>query len=262
MRSGLFLLALLACGLFAACSAAEGGVEIHPATPTTERRAPAGIDAADTSASGDAASVPTPASDRAEQIPDPLPCNDILVPVDKEHALAPDCAPPDLVALPAELTDGGTHLLRREAAEALARMLAAARAEGHRLYVVSAYRSYEQQVQTYQYWVSVLGEAEAQRTSARPGHSEHQLGTTVDLSSDAVGGQLVQEFGATPEGKWLEANAWRFGYALSYPDGQEAATGYAYEPWHWRYVGPEAAARWKQSGMTLRESLLQDWRPR
>ncbi|GBD22782.1 Putative carboxypeptidase YodJ [bacterium HR29] len=247
--------------LLAACSRAGGGVEVEPVGTSSPASGGTTL-TADASPSPTAGSGTLVPPSPTPPVPDPLPCGDILVPIDKEHALEPDCEPGDLVPLPAEATDGGSHLLRREAADALLRMLDAARAEGHDLYVVSAYRSYRQQEQTFQYWVSVLGETEARRTSAEPGHSEHQLGTTVDLSSATVGGQLVEEFGDTPEGRWLEQNAWRFGFALSYPRGAEGVTGYAYEPWHWRYIGPEVAARWRASGLTLREFLLREWQGR
>ncbi len=254
---GVGVLALVLAG----CSRAGGGVDVQAVATVLPTLRGASTPVPEVSASpspgATGAAIPSTAP-----IPDPLPCGDILVPIDKEHALDPDCEPGDLVPLPAEVTDGGSHLLRREAADALMRLLDAARADGHRLFVVSAYRSYQQQEQTFQYWVSVLGEAEARRTSAEPGHSEHQLGTTVDLSSATVGGQLSEEFGDTPEGRWLEENAWRFGFALSYPRGAEGVTGYAYEPWHWRYIGPEAAARWRASGLTLREFLLREWRGR
>lgn len=255
MRGARLLVLVVAVVSFGACSkAGGGGVTIQPVAEQTT--------AVIVSPTGDAPpenASPTPS---LRPIPNPLPCGDPLVPIDKVHALAPDCAPVDLVPLPSAYTDGGAHFLRREAAEALILMLDAARAEGYRLFVVSAYRSYEQQVETFRYWVSQLGEAEARRTSAEPGHSEHQLGTTVDLSSPSLGGELHERFGDTPEGRWLQANAWRYGFALSYPPDREAVTGYAYEPWHWRYLGPEVAARWLASGRTVREFLLELWQER
>ncbi len=176
--------------LLAACSRAGGGVEVEPVGTSSPASGGTTL-TADASPSPTAGSGTLVPPSPTPPVPDPLPCGDILVPIDKEHALEPDCEPGDLVPLPAEATDGGSHLLRREAADALLRMLDAARAEGHDLYVVSAYRSYRQQEQTFQYWVSVLGETEARRTSAEPGHSEHQLGTTVDLSSATVGPDLT-----------------------------------------------------------------------
>lgn len=185
-----------------------------------------------------------------------LPCGDILVPLDKERRLPADCSPPSLQQLPADLTYNGAQYLRPDAAAALLDMIAAARAEGLEIYVVSSYRSYQTQVGLYAYWVSVLGEQQAARVSARPGHSEHQLGTTVDLSTPAVGAEPSEEFGDTPEGRWVAENSWRWGFIISYPAGKEAITGYAYEPWHVRWVGAGVASAVHASGLTLREYLL------
>ena len=104
----------------------------------------------------------------------------------------------------------------------------------------------------------MTGEVVAERESARAGHSEHQLGQTVDVTSAAVGWQLSQDLGATPEGVWLHAHLAEFGFALSYPPGMEETTGYIYEPWHLRYVGTSCAAEWQASGLTLIEVLRGD----
>ncbi|MBT5773980.1 MAG: D-alanyl-D-alanine carboxypeptidase family protein [Dehalococcoidia bacterium] len=178
---------------------------------------------------------------------------------DKEQAL-PDGYEPEVVQLPlAYILAGYTEqYLIAEAAEALMAMLDAASAAGHEVVVRSSYRSYETQVATFAYWVSQVGEAEAERESARAGHSEHQLGQTVDVTSAAVGWQLSQALGDTPEGIWLHAHLAEFGFALSYPPGEEETTGYIYEPWHLRYVGTACAAEWEASGLTLIEVLRGD----
>ena len=95
-------------------------------------------------------------------------------------------------------------------------------------------------------------------SSARPGHSEHQLGTTLDFRS--YGGSApwnYADWGRTKAGTWLRNNAWKYGFVLSYPKGKTAQTCYAYEPWHYRYVGRAVAARIHASGLTEREYL---WR--
>jgi D-alanyl-D-alanine carboxypeptidase len=164
--------------------------------------------------------------------------------------------PPDLVAIgPGYIVPGFAGSLRAEANQALKQMLSAAYDAGNDIYARSAYRSYSEQASTFAYWVSVLGEAEARRVSAEPGHSEHQLGTTADLTDASVGYQLVESFAGTASGQWLTANAYRYGFALSYPAGAEAVTGYAYEPWHWRYIGVDAAAAWQASGLPLVQYL-------
>jgi D-alanyl-D-alanine carboxypeptidase len=131
-----------------------------------------------------------------------------------------------------------------------------ARAAGAPLQVVSAYRSYAQQAATFEYWVSVGGYQQALLTSARAGHSEHQLGTTLDVTS--LGGAApwtYADWGATPAGAWMAANAWRYGFVMSYEVGSTPVTCYSYEPWHYRYVGHATAAAVHASGMTLREAI-------
>ena len=176
--------------------------------------------------------------------------------VDKQHALPSGYAPPDLQTVPAGyVAPGYSATLRSAALAALVAMLDGADVAGYDIRVVSGYRSYQEQVTTYQYWVDTLGEEEANRVSARPGHSEHQLGTTVDLGSADFGWDLTEGFGATPSGQWLQQNAADYGFALSYPDGKEAITGYAYEPWHFRYIGVDAAQDLVASGLTLNQFL-------
>ena len=158
--------------------------------------------------------------------------------VDKKHALPEGYAPPDLVTL----TEGSYRVsrngltLRRVAAAALDEMAKAARAGGVVLVASSAYRSYEYQTQVYNRNVREMGQAAADRESARPGHSQHQTGLVVDF------GSIDDSFAATPAGRWMAANASRFGWSLSFPDGYEEVTGYRWESWHYRYVGKGLAA--------------------
>lgn len=267
-NNGLLLAALLvlaaACVflLFVVADALNGNGD-GEGTPATTTQLPAttatpvpATDTAEPSPSPTAPGNATPPPTTAARTPTPdntilLPCDhNILAPVDKQHRLPADCVPPDLVAA------GGGQLLRAEAARALLEMYDEAAKEGHSLFSVSGYRSYQTQLQIYQNSVAQNGQEYTDRFSARPGHSEHQLGTAMDVSSPAVGGELVQEFGDTPEGRWVAANAHRFGFVISYPAGKEAITGYAYEPWHLRYVGKDVAPRVLASGVTLREYLL------
>ena len=182
----------------------------------------------------------------------------LLSPVDKDHALPTGYVPPALAAIPgAYLAPGFPGELRQEAVNALILMLDDAGAAGHDIRARSAYRSYTTQEATFNYWISVLGYDEAIRVSAMPGHSEHQLGTTADLTSPDVGWDLLESFGSTPAGQWLAAHAHEYGFALSYPAGAETTTGYSYEPWHFRYIGEAEAQAWKTSGLTLNQYLLQ-----
>jgi D-alanyl-D-alanine carboxypeptidase len=158
--------------------------------------------------------------------------------VDKQHGLPHRYEPDDLV----ELTGGSYQvnrqglLLRAAAAEALENMAAAARADGVTLAVSSAYRSYDYQAEVYARNVRESGQETADRESARPGFSQHQTGLAVDF------GSIDDSFAQTPAGRWLLTKGLSFGWSLSFPDGYEAATGYRWESWHYRYVGPELAA--------------------
>jgi zinc D-Ala-D-Ala carboxypeptidase len=176
--------------------------------------------------------------------------------VDKQHPLPADYVPPDVVAVPgAYAAPGYSSMMNATALDALERMLDGATATGYDIRVVSGYRSYADQQYTYDYWVGQLGQAEADRVSAKPGYSEHQLGMTADLGSADFGWDLTDTFGATPDGQWLAGHAVEYGFVLSYPQGKEAATGYAYEPWHFRYIGTQSAAEYAASGLTLNQYL-------
>jgi len=177
--------------------------------------------------------------------------------VDPLYTVGSTYAPTDLSAV-TNAGIPGRGSVRRFVLADLRALDHAARAAGIRLRVVSAYRSYTTQKATFSYWVQQSGWATAVRYSARPGHSEHQLGTTVDLS--VVGGAdpwNYADFGATRAGAWLRANAWRYGFVMSYPKGMERYTGYGYEPWHFRYFGRALAAEQRGSGLVPRYWL---WR--
>ena len=162
--------------------------------------------------------------------------------------------PPDLVRV-VDLGVPGRGKVRQVMATDLQEMSAAAAAAGSPIGIQSAYRSYAEQEQVFAHWVSVHGYQGALKLSARPGHSEHQLGLGIDVRSDPPVDTLSGSWGATPAGKWMRENAWTYGFIMSYPKGKTAVTCYAYEPWHFRYVGREMAAKVRASGLTLREYL-------
>jgi D-alanyl-D-alanine carboxypeptidase len=145
-------------------------------------------------------------------------------------------------------------VLRREAAEHLGRLVEGAAAVGEELMVASAYRSYEDQQLSHERLVNVFG-ASAGRMSATPGHSQHQLGTAVDLTNAAAGYQVWVPFAQTSAYWWLEHHAWEYGFVLAYPRGKEEQTGYQWEPWHYRYVGVEDAKRLEKADLSLQEFL-------
>ena len=183
--------------------------------------------------------------------------DNLLVLVNKSIRLSETYFPKDLVSLDNSIQGSPGMQLRKDAASQFLKLFNEAKKKGYNLNVNSSYRSYQTQVSTYNYWVSQVGTAEADRFSARPGHSQHQLGTTVDITSDTVDYKLLASFGDTPEGKWLANNAYKYGFVLAYPAGYEQITGYTYEPWHFRYTGVNNAQKWKLSGKIL-ELYLQE----
>jgi zinc D-Ala-D-Ala carboxypeptidase len=150
----------------------------------------------------------------------------------------------------------GSGMVRKVVIDDLAALARAARRAGKPLAVRSAYRSYQTQVATFRSWVARSGYEQALKFSARPGHSEHQLGTTIDFTT-APGVPLSTSFGASPAGRWLAKHSWRFGFLMSYPKGQRRVSCYGYEPWHFRYVGRDLARQIHESGQVPRRFLWQ-----
>lgn len=182
--------------------------------------------------------------------------NPYLILVNKDHSLPKENNPEDLVEPQVPFSFSGDNpkrLLRKEAASALEKLFAQADKEKIGIVAVSGYRSFETQQAIYDYNVQVQGQQEADQVSAKPGHSEHQTGLAMDISSPEMGLLLEEEFGDTPEGKWLAKNAPRYGFIIRYPKGKEDITGYSYEPWHIRYVGLKAAHIISEEGLTLEE---------
>jgi D-alanyl-D-alanine carboxypeptidase len=138
-------------------------------------------------------------------------------------------------------------------AKALEALFADAGQQSVSLMFSSGFRSYESQQKLYEYYISIQGKAEADKQSARPGYSEHQTGLGVDIAPADGTCNAQPCFAALPEGRWLAANAHKYGFIIRYPDGKSKITGYIYEPWHLRYVGSELAATLYTSGLTLEE---------
>lgn len=144
----------------------------------------------------------------------------------------------------------------KEARAAFDQMAADAKALGFDLVAFSGFRSYEYQTTLYNNYVNRDGKEEADRYSARPGHSEHQTGLAFDIGEQSQQHLwLTAEFGETPAGKWLADNAHNYGFILRYPEGKEDVTGFMYESWHFRYLGIEKATEVKKTGLTLEEYL-------
>lgn len=145
------------------------------------------------------------------------------------------------------------RMMRSDAAKALEDLFAGASKDGIKLAGVSGYRSYKTQVAVFQGNVKSQGLEEASRVSAKPGTSEHQTGLAIDVSSASVKYALEQSFGFSKEGEWLAQHAAEYGFIIRYPRGKENLTGYAYEPWHIRFVGVSVAKEITSQGITLEQ---------
>lgn len=190
-----------------------------------------------------------------------------LILVNKENPCGEDYAPKSLSAIPARLTlyekDVSLESNAALAAEALVLELHVRGYED--IVITSGYRDYAyQQVLFNTYlgnekaahpnWTEEQCRAEVLTYSAFPGESEHQTGLCMDLIS-TKNVTLDISFASNPAYAWLVENAHSFGFILRYPDGQEGITGYSYEPWHYRFVGVEAATAIHEQGITLEEYL-------
>ena len=150
--------------------------------------------------------------------------------VNKFYYLGESYVPNDLV----ELGSYGYGSLRKVAYDAYVKMYEAAKKDGVSFYVTSSYRSYETQVKLYNKYLEIDPQEKVDIYSARPGFSDHQTGYTVDILKS---GYDFSNFYKSDASKWLALNAYKYGFICRYPEGLEQATGYEYEPWHYRYVG-------------------------
>lgn len=250
-RPAWLLVAAIALIAIACNSAADGAEPTPTATATPEPTV------APTEVPATPEPTPTPLSNFDACVLDVERRPELTWVINKTRPLPDGYAPDDLVVLANELVVPGFEgrQLDAETAEHFADLIAAAADEGFDIRTRSTYRSFEEQTWTFAYWVEQLGQEQAERVSAMPGHSEHQLGTTADVATAAVGWQLSEALGTTPEGIWLFENAYRFGFAESYPIDGEPITGYSYEPWHLRYIGIACATTWHESDLTLVEFL-------
>ena len=175
----------------------------------------------------------------------------INIVVNKTHDLPSDYEPEDLI-LP-EVSTTKKLYIREVIHEDLKEMFNDAEEADILLSITSGYRSYSYQKTLFNNYVAKDGIEAASRYSARPGQSEHQTGLALDLASQSGKCTLSTCFKDTDEGKWLNENAWRYGFILRYPEGKEEITGYMFEPWHFRYVGKNEAQKIQDSGLTIEE---------
>lgn len=176
----------------------------------------------------------------------------------KKRKLPADYVPENLVVPNVPFSFSGENekrYVRADTAKALEELFAGAMEEGIELVAVSGYRSYQRQDFLYNYYVDKKGLEYAEQFSAQPGKSEHQTGLSMDVSAAVVTFDLVQDFGETSEGVWLEKNAHKYGFIIRYPEGKSDITGYHYEPWHIRFVGKEMAKEIYEQGLTIEEYM-------
>lgn len=172
-----------------------------------------------------------------------------LILVNKYSRLASDYVPEDLVTVEPAYSNGGK--LKSEVNDAFCDLVEAMWAEtGLHLVNASPYRSYQTQKNLYARYRTQYSEATTDRFSARAGYSEHQTGLALDVI--APGGTL-NGFKNTQQFVWMRDNAHRFGFILRYGDGMEYITGYKFEPWHYRYVGVDAATFIYENDLTFEE---------
>jgi D-alanyl-D-alanine carboxypeptidase len=176
--------------------------------------------------------------------------------LDTIYRLPADFAPKHLVSTSKAGMNGGLEVIR-DVIDDLREMHEDSVRDDAEIAVRWAYRSYAEQAGAFAFWVRTSGRQEALRLSARPGHSEHQLGTTVDFrSADSLKAPWdYPDWATTAPGTWMAQNAWRYGFVLSYPKGEQPETCYGYEPWHYRYVGRDLAHDIHESGQTVRRYL-------
>lgn len=179
----------------------------------------------------------------------------LWVVVNKQRGISESYTPSNLivpdVALRLDSTEQQMQLSKR-AEKDLEQMFATAKQDDVRLIFGSGYRSAALQRQFYDSYVAADGQAAADRYSARPGHSEHQTGLGIDITSPSGNCHLEICWANTPEGRWVQANSYKYGFTLRYQKDKDAITGYQYEPWHLRYVGKSLAGQVKNN-ITLEE---------
>ncbi len=188
-----------------------------------------------------------------------------LMLVNKENSIG-SYAPSNLKELECPTTRSNLSLDYDAAVAVEAMMIEMAAAGIKETYVTSAYRSYAYQKNLYDGYVQKemaedpsISPEEAERRasvySAKPGQSEHQTGLCLDFITADMGGNLNEEFENKEAFEWLRKNAYKYGFILRYPKDKVEVTGYQYEPWHYRFVGRQAASEIYFSGMCLEEYL-------
>ena len=174
--------------------------------------------------------------------------DDVTVLVNKLHEIPKGWKPDDL-----EDVIDCHQQLRHEANEAYTKFYQAAKAKGIAIYTISGYREPETQQLYWDNSVKVFGEEHAIQYNAYPRRSEHELGLSVDISYTTEGDRLSEKVADSALGKFIESDAYKYGFILRYPQDKVRITGYSYEPWHIRYVGVDLATKLHNENITLEE---------
>lgn len=168
----------------------------------------------------------------------------------KFYQLEEDYEPDDLKDISNVYSYGENQKLRNDAYNAFIKMFNDAKKENITLIINSSYRNYQDQKETYEKYLTWYGEEETNKLAAKPGFSEHQTGLAVDIQTY---GSNKSNFEQTDAFKWLEENAYKYGFIIRYPKDKEYLTGYSYEAWHYRYVGVEIAQYIQDNNITFDE---------
>lgn len=180
---------------------------------------------------------------------------DLLVLVNKLHAVSKNYTPTDMVAIDGKYTTNQGLEMKSEAYDAYLEMRKAARKDEIKFKICSAYRTYSTQEYLFNNYLGSMGEELRNIRSAYPGRSEHHTGYAIDITSKSMGWTLSQTFADYPEGEWINEHCSEYGFIIRYPKGKTDITGYDYEPWHLRYVGVDIAQEITEKGITLEEYL-------
>lgn len=185
--------------------------------------------------------------------------NSLLVLVNQNYRLDEFYAPTDFVPVEVPVTpysQVNTNYLRRDAADATELLFSKAQEAGYELTLRTGYISYSVQKNLYNQDVYEMGLEYADKFNSRPGHSEHQTGLAIDITTPSINNELSLEFADTEEGKWVLAHAHEYGFIIRYPENRESEVGYFYEPYHLRYVGVEVATEIFENNWTLEDYIL------
>lgn len=172
-----------------------------------------------------------------------------LILVNKFNYLPEDYTPEDLVKMGLQYAFSGKEI-REEVYASFKRLVKDAKAEDLTIVANSTFRTYNYQENLYNRYKANNGKEYADSYAARAGHSEHQTGLAIDVSTL---NSTMDNFEETEEFEWLQKHAHEYGFILRYPKGKEFITGYNYESWHYRYVGVDIATKIKNLGITYDE---------